>query len=310
MGRIDDALRRAAATAVPVAGSDPDRRTVATLQSTAGVNDYPVEDAAGRTSRETVDATAVRRPRPAPRAAMPAPADAPPRAANVVAGKLVTDPAISPKSVEQYRRLAATLHELQMQHSIKSVMVSSAVPGEGKTLTAANLALTLAHSYNRRVMLIDADLRRPAVHALFELPNRAGLGDGLRNDAAPLPVVQVTSRLTVLPAGRPDHNPTAGLTSERMRSIVDEATRQFDWVILDSPPVGLLVDAKLMSSMVDGVVLVVGAGSTDYELSQRAIEEVGRDRIIGAVLNRASDDADTASDYYDHYYYAGEAAPR
>jgi protein-tyrosine kinase len=302
MGRIDDALRRAAATAGPVAGTDlPDRRSFATLQATTAVEDYPIEGTAPPVAPKD---PVVRRPRPAPVAAQPAAAEPALRASQVVAGKLVSDPTTPHKSVEQYRRLAATLYELQQQHSIKTIMVSSAVPGEGKTLTAVNLALTLAHSYRRRVMLIDADLRRPSVHTVFDIPNKAGLGDGLRNDTGPLPIVEVTKRLTVLPAGRPDRNPTAGLTSARMRTILDEAAKQYDWIILDSPPVGLLVDAKLMSSMVDGVILVIGAGSTDYELSQRAIAEVGRDRIIGAVLNRASADADTPSDYLEHYYEA------
>ncbi len=316
MGRIDDALRRAAATAVPVAGTDlPDRRAVATLQSTAGVDDYPVEEGQSSPMKEMPREGNVRRVRPtavtaAPGAPAVAAPPAAPRSGEGASGKLVTDPGIPAKSVEQYRRLAATLHEMQLQHSIKTVMVSSAVPGEGKTLTAANLALTLAHSYRRRVMLIDADLRRPAIHTVFSLANTAGLGDGLRREGEPLPVVQVTDRLTVLPAGRPDRNPTAGLTSDRMRVIIDQAARQFDWVILDSPPVGLLVDAKLMASMVDGVVLVIGAGSTDYQLTQRAIAEVGRERIIGAVLNRASAVEDSASDYYDDYYLAPEPVER
>jgi capsular exopolysaccharide synthesis family protein len=221
---------------------------------------------------------------------------------DAVAGKLVSDVATPPASVEQYRRLAAALHEMQSQHAIKTVMVSSAVPGEGKTLTATNLALTLSHSYRRRVMLIDADLRRPGVHHVFQVPNEMGLGDGLRDEAGPLPVIEVSDRLTVLPAGRPNSNPTAGLTSDRMRAILEEAAKRFDWVILDSPPIGLMADAKLMSTLVDGVLLIVGAGSTDYQLAQAAIDEVGRERIIGTVLNRAAEEATTPAKLLEDYY--------
>jgi capsular exopolysaccharide synthesis family protein len=219
-----------------------------------------------------------------------------------VAGKLVSDDVTPPAPIEQYRRLAAALHEAQSQHAIKTVMVSSAVPGEGKTLTATNLALTLSHSYRRRVMLIDADLRRPGVHHVFQVPNEMGLSEGLRDEADPLPVIEVSERLTVLPAGRPDSNPMAGLVSDRMRAILQEAAKRFDWVILDSPPVGLMADAKLMSTLVDGVLFVIAAGSTDYQLAQAAINEVGRERIIGTVLNRAVGDAAAPGKFLEDYY--------
>ena len=100
-------------------------------------------------------------------------------------------------------------------------------------------------------------------------------------------VRQVSTRLAVLPAGRPSADPMAGLTSERMKRLLDEARQSFDWVILDTPPVMLLPDAHLMASMVDGAVLVVRAGSTPHELVRRAAEAIGRSRILGVVLNRA-----------------------
>jgi capsular exopolysaccharide synthesis family protein len=328
MGRIDDALKRAATMGVHAPGADPlERRSVATLQSATTIEDYPAEEQpapaknarrAARAKRPAPKSPVVpnqvaapeRRPAPPPQAAPQRPAatsrSATPtitvRASDAVAGKLVSDSATPNASVEQYRRLAAALHEMQSQHSIKTVMVSSAVPGEGKTLTATNLALTLSHSYRRRVMLIDADLRRPGVHQVFRIPNEMGLGDGLRDEATALRVTEVSERLTVLPAGRPDSNPTAGLTSDRMRAILQEAASRFDWVILDSPPIGLMADAKLMSSLVDGVLLIVGAGSTDYQLAQSAIAEVGRERIIGTVLNRVIGETAAPARSLEDYY--------
>ena len=116
------------------------------------------------------------------------------------------------------------------------------------------MRLTLSESYGRRVLVIDADLRRPSIHEVFGLDNRAGLAEGLRTGATgSLPVIQVSPTLTVLTAGTPDQRPMAGLTSERMASILKEAASRFDWVLLDTPPIGLISDAQLLSELVDGV---------------------------------------------------------
>ena len=130
-------------------------------------------------------------------------------------------------------------------------MVTSARPGEGKSLTAANLALTLSESYQRRVLLIDADLRQPSLHEILGVPNATGLSDGLSAGAgAGIPLLEVSSYLSFLPSGRPMSDPTAGLTSDRMRRVLDAARQRFDWTIIDTPPVGLLTDAK--ASVGDG----------------------------------------------------------
>src|SRR5688572_2837386 len=215
--------------------------------------------------------------------------------------KVVIDENMNSASREQYRRLAAVLHDAQSTAGLQVVMVASAVAGEGKTLTASNLALTFSESYQKRVLLIDGDLRRPTLHSVFRLDTASGLADGLLSSGdTKMLVRQVSTRLAVLPAGRPSSDPMAGLTSERMKRLLDEARQSFDWVILDTPPVMLLPDAHLMSSMVDGVVLVVRAASTPHELVRRASEAVGRPRILGVVLNRAE-----PTGQHDHYQYYG-----
>jgi protein-tyrosine kinase len=206
-------------------------------------------------------------------------------------------------STEQYRRLAARLHLAQTEFGLRTVMVTSAMPGEGKTLTATNLALTLAESYKRQVLLLDADLRRPSIHTLLEIPNLGGLNDGLQEDASgPIPLLRLTERLTVLTAGRPDHNPMSVLSSSRMKRVLAEARASFDWVIIDTPPVALLTDAHLLASLVDTVLLVVHAGSTRLAAINTAVECVGRERIFGVVLNRA--DEARGDENYQQYYYA------
>ena len=225
--------------------------------------------------------------------------------------KLVSHATLHTVPVEQYRRLAARLHLAQAEAGTKVVMITSAVASEGKTLTATNLALTLSESYKRRVLLIDADLRRPGVHELFRLPNVTGLNDGVRAEVdRKVPLIAVSEYLSVLTAGRPDPDPMSVLTSDRMRRILADAGRSFDWVIVDTPPVAVLSDAHLLTRLVDTVVLVIKAGSTQHAEMARAVEAIGRDRILGVVLNHADQGRQMAYHYYGYGVRAdGPAAP-
>lgn len=226
-----------------------------------------------------------------------------------VARKVVIDAKMLPAAREQYRRLAAALHQSQISSAIKVVMIASAVPAEGKTLTAANLALTLSESYQRRVLLIDADLRRPSLHQVLNIPGTPGLTEVLMApEDRKLPVHHVSSHLSVLPAGVASLDPMAALASARMRAILDEARELFDWVIVDTPPVGLLSDANLVAANVDGVVFVVKAGSTPFDLVKRGLDALGQDRLLGVVLNRATAGAHRFGYGYHHYAAYGNTS--
>ena len=309
MSRVDEALRRARAAA----GSEVETAAVVDAAALAPepLFDLPLEQESAETSRPlpfTAKVPALPAPRPKaveppqPRRSvsrlLPALIE---RIDRALAEKVVVDAKMMSTSREQYRRLAGTLHHAQTANGLKVVMVVSAAPAEGKTLTAANLALTFSESYKRTVLLIDADLRRPALHQVFGTDNARGLTEGLTApEESKLPVRQVSERLALLQAGQPNGDPMAGLTSERMRRVISEAREAFDWVIIDSPPVVLLPDANLLGAMVDGAVMVVKAGSTPYDLVQRAIEAIGRDRILGIVLNRA----ETAAHAYPYSSYS------
>ncbi len=222
--------------------------------------------------------------------------------------KLVVHSGASRACIERYRRIAATLHHLQQERGIKVLMVASAAVGEGKTLTSANLALTLSESYRRRVLLIDADLRRPSLTAVFQLQRSRGLSERLRGEIeGPLSVLEMSDSLALLPGGKPDSDPMAGLTSGRMRHIIEQASGSYDWVILDTPPVGLQPDAGLLAAMVDAVLLVVGVGVAPSASVEAAIEAFGRDKVVGVVLNRV---AETASDEAAYYEYFASEKPR
>jgi protein-tyrosine kinase len=225
--------------------------------------------------------------------------------------RLVVNPDLPAIAVEQYRRLAATLHHIQEDRGVKRVIVSSAIANEGKTLTSINLALTLSQSYAKRVLLIDADLRRPRVNVVFGLSHGPGLSDALdRREPHKLPVALVSPLLSILPAGKATADPMAGLTSSRMASILDDAAEQFDWVIIDTPPVGLLSDAKLLAAMADLALIVVGAGTTPCGAVQRAIDAIGRERVVGVVLNRADETLATGGEYHYYYGYYGNSDHR
>jgi len=335
MGRVDEARRRAeqaAAGEQPVAPAE----AVVSETTTAGEDaeslsrePYPIEIAERRRARPLAPVALPPAPPAEPPKNNTPTAPPPPPAAETaepvrprtgslferidagLARKVVVDENIMPASREQYRRLAATLHQNQSATGLKVVMISSAVGGEGKTLTAANLALTFSESYQRSVLLIDGDLRRPSLHTIFKIDGSSGLSDGLLSlEDTPLSLRQVSQRLTLLPAGRAVSDPMAGLTSDRMRRVIEEAREAFDWVIVDTPPVGILTDANLLASMVDGAVLVVKAEHTPYQLVQRAVEALGRNRILGIVLNRALTQLDgTKYGYYNYYYGSQKRLP-
>lgn len=217
--------------------------------------------------------------------------------------RLAIDSSADRALLEQFRRLAATLHQGQTTNGLRSLMVTSAAPGDGKTMTALNLALVLSESYRRRVLLIDADLRRPAIANIADVTTSLGLSEALKaRSEQKLAILQLTPRLTLLPAGRPDPDPLGGLTSPRMRRILQEAEARFDWVILDVPPVGPMADATLLGEMVDGTLFVVRAGRTQYPIVKKAIEALGRERILGVVLNGCET---ISSQHYDRYYTDG-----
>jgi protein-tyrosine kinase len=282
MGRIEDALRQAGkkSSAPSAEAVDP----FALRSATAAVADMGPQ-------RETpVTRPASHREKSTPTSPF------------VQAARLVLHKDTEQVVVEQYRKLAAVLHHAQVERGVKVVMLASAQASEGKTLTAANLALTLSESYGRRVLLIDADLRRPSIGRVFGVSGPGGLSDCLRSrELQTLRVTYVTDGLGLLLAGQADHDPMAGLTSGRMQEIIEQASEEFDWVLIDTPPIALLSDAHLLAAMVDVAVFVISAGTTQHQVIQRAVETIGREKIVGVVLNRVDASALAEASYDDYY---------
>jgi len=302
MSRIDEALRRAATAGKFPAGAvmSPGEGWRAHPVEVSSLDRYPLELTPRQKASPPREASIAAKP-PANRHA---PID---RLRSSGDERLVVSTRMPRVSLEQYRRLAASLHELQKQRGLKILMVSSAVPREGKTLTITNLALTLSESFQQQVLLIDVDLRRPSIHDVLGIPNRRGLGDVILSGSDTLPLVEISQNLSVLTAGHLDGDPMARLTSERASALIKKAAEQFDWVLLDAPPVGLLPDAQLIACLSEAILFVVAAGSTPYHLVQRSIEELGAERIVGTVLNRVAESSLTLDDYYKGYYRAEDA---
>ncbi len=219
------------------------------------------------------------------------------------ADRLVGSANAGPLAVEQFRRLAAALIHARAERYLKSILVTSPAPGDGKSNVAVNLALTLSESYQRSVLLVDADLRRPMLHSVFGVENTPGLTEALSPDThRSVATVEINDALTLLPAGRPEASPLGGLSSDRLKHLLADAAARFDWIIVDSPPVGMLADARLVSEAIDGALLVVRAGVTLFPDVEAAADTLGHERILGIVLNAVEPEEVRGESYYRHYY--------
>jgi capsular exopolysaccharide synthesis family protein len=243
-------------------------------------------------------------PEPQSAAAAPAPGPTPvPRTIAVhpaLAEKVATPSGAPTVALEQYRKLAAKLHQWQLDSEGKVVMMVSAVAGEGKTLTTVNLALTLSGSYQKRVLVVDCDLRRPTMHAAFQIAASPGVADIVARPE--IPVVRVAERLSIVPAGRLEGDPMGVLTSSAMAELLGHARHEYDWVLLDTAPLAVLPDANLLADHIDGAVLVVSAGDTEFELVDTAVRVIGRERVLGVVLNGVDPRDMSTANYHADYY--------
>ena len=205
---------------------------------------------------------------------------------------------------ESYRALRTSLVFTSGGESTRVITVTSAQPLEGKTTTACNLAMVLAFG-GSRVLLMDADMRRPGVHKALKMNNTVGLSHLLVGQARVREAIQRTSdpNFCVMTAGRTPPNPSELLSSERMRQLIANLKQgPFDWVVIDTPPVLAVTDAVILTPLVDGVTFVVGAEMTRRRLAERAVHMImaSRPKVVGAVLNRVNFDRNKY--YYSRYY--------
>jgi protein-tyrosine kinase len=207
---------------------------------------------------------------------------------------------------EQFRLLRTKLGLMQKQRGIKTILVTSTVADEGKTFTATGLAGVFAQEPGKRVILIDADMRKPKPGRSFPLEGPNGdtglskvlLGEQHSNEALTL---AMDPAFHFMPSGPPPPNPSELLSSQNLEQTLKSFAANFDWVIVDSPPVLGLSDTSLIAPLCDAIVLIVRAESTPLKLIRYAIDQIGQDRICGVVLNRQK--RNHSSHYYYNYYH-------
>ncbi|WP_053368986.1 CpsD/CapB family tyrosine-protein kinase [Bacillus sp. FJAT-27245] len=209
-----------------------------------------------------------------------------------------------PKSTisEQYRTIRTNIQFSSVDREVRSLMVTSSGPSEGKSTTAANLAVVFAQQ-GKKVLLVDADMRRPTVHYTFNLPNTFGMTNVLTKQVSFSEAVRDTDveDLYVLTSGPIPPNPAELLGAASMGQLFEEALEMFDLVIFDTPPVLAVTDAQILANKCDGTLLVVYSGRTQIELVTKAKEllDAAQGKLLGTVLNHKEI---KSNDYYYQYY--------
>ena len=215
---------------------------------------------------------------------------------------IFSNPALSANAAEQFRTLRSRLYQLRGSQQLRTLLIASSLPAEGKTFVTNNLAQAIVRQPDRRCLIIDADLRCSRLHVPLGAPPLPGLTDYLVGDADETTVIQhgQEGNLCFIPGGKEVANPSELLLNGRLKTLLERVTPIFDWVILDSPPLLPVADASLLADHVDGVILVVRAASTPTIAAERACQELQRRNVLGVVLNAVDE-----SQSYGSYQFAG-----
>ena len=209
----------------------------------------------------------------------------------------------APKSIdaEAYRSLRSNIEYSSFDDEYRVIVVTSSVPGEGKSTTSGNLAIALAQSGNS-VLLVDCDMRKPSIHKKFKISNAAGTAELLlRKKSFEEVANKHNENLTIITAGKIPPNPSEMLASRAMTAFIKEMKKEFKYIILDTPPLQAVTDAQVLSTKADGVLLVVRAGSTKREMVFNSVDLIKKvqGKVIGTVLNGVENKKN-------NYYYYGE----
>jgi capsular exopolysaccharide synthesis family protein len=205
------------------------------------------------------------------------------------------------RGTEEYRTLRSRLYHMREKMTLKKLLVTSALPKEGKSFTSANLAQVMVKQHGRRALLIDADLRGPRLHQMLGTASSPGLSDYLEGKSDEFSIMQQGSleNLFFIPGGREIGDPSELIGNGRLKLLLQRVEALFDWIIVDSPPAVAVSDASVLATACDGVVMVVRSAETPFDLAQKARQEFPDRALVGIVLNGTHDAART----YERYYY-------
>lgn len=213
----------------------------------------------------------------------------------------------NPKSPisEAYRNIRTNLQFANIDANLKTIIVTSPTAGEGKTTTISNVGITLA-GLGKKVIMIDCDFRKPRIHKTFKLSNSKGITNILLENTSYTDYVQngPVENLEILTCGQIPPNPSEMLSSHKMKNLINSIKEDYDYVLLDTPPVGIVTDACIISTYADGVILVCASGQVEIDMATRAKENLNKvnANIIGVVVNKLPLDNSKAYSYYSYYY--------
>ena len=207
---------------------------------------------------------------------------------------------------EEFRSLRSRLYLLRKARPVQKLVVTSPLPQEGKTFVAANLARVFAKQAGSRVLLIDGDLRSSGLPAVLGAPAVPGLADYLAGGFELTSIIQrgPTENLLFIPAGATAPNPSELIGNGRFELLLDRVAPVFDWIIIDSPPAIPVSDAKLLAGFCDGVLMLVNAGTTPFDLARKACAEFSQNQLLGVILNRVK-----PVQNYNSYYHHSKGTP-
>lgn len=213
------------------------------------------------------------------------------------------NPALSPQAAEQFRTLRSRLYHIRANQTLRTILITSAIPKEGKTWVTSNLAQAIVRQADRRALVIDADLRASRLHSPLGAPLTPGLTDYLKGDADETQIIQhgAEGNLWFIPGGSQVTNPSELLSNGRMKTLLERVAPLFDWVLIDSPPCLSVADAGILAGLCDGVLVVLQAGKTSSAVAQKAQQELAERNVIGVVLNAVEEVPGYGSSY--HYGY-------
>jgi capsular exopolysaccharide synthesis family protein len=208
---------------------------------------------------------------------------------------------------EEFRTLRSRLYQIRNKQSLKKVLITSALPKEGKSFVAANLAQVIVQQHGRRALLIDADLRGPRLHTSLGTPSSPGLAEYLLAEVDEFAIVQrgPMDNLFFIPSGRSVSSPAELVANGRLKFLLNRVESLFDWIILDSPPAVPVSDAALLANYCDGVLMVVRSNATPFDIAKKARQEFHDKHLVGVVLNGI----EPGSSSYNEYYYAAYGKP-
>jgi capsular exopolysaccharide synthesis family protein len=202
---------------------------------------------------------------------------------------------------ETFRLLAVRLRQIRRAREVKRLLITSTIPGEGKSTVAANLAVTLGQRRPQKVLLIDGDLRRPTLASEFGISGRAGLSELLNGHSSTTNICHLEAAgLWLLPAGQPPVNPLELMQSPRLVELLERLALSFDWILIDSPPILPLADTSVWSRLADGILLVAREGISQKRQLQYGLEALEQSKLLGVLFNSCTN-ADH-SNYYQRYH--------